>query len=64
MASYLKFCRLIGAVGVGTKVWLDCLSINQSDHGDIAAQIAVMGDIYSKAQYVAVLLSEEDMEPF
>jgi hypothetical protein len=64
MTSCSKFCRLMGLVGPGTRVWLDCLSINQDDHADIAKQVAVMGDIYTNACFVAVLLPEEDTIPF
>jgi hypothetical protein len=64
MTSCSKFYRLMGLVEPGTRVWLDCLSINQDDHADIAKQVAVMGEIYTNACFVAVLLPEEDTIPF
>lgn len=45
-------------------VWLDNMSIDQDDAHDIAAQVAVMGDIYSKAETVSVLLPESDHKAF
>jgi len=48
----------------GQSLWLDALSIDQADHADIAAQMAVMGDIYSNARSVAVLLPKSDGDAY
>ncbi|KAH7069378.1 heterokaryon incompatibility protein-domain-containing protein [Paraphoma chrysanthemicola] len=65
MESVRRFRRLMGLTdSPGESLWLDALSIDQSDPKDIASQIAVMGDIYSKATSVAVLLPERDGEAF
>ncbi|KAK4031563.1 putative heterokaryon incompatibility protein [Parachaetomium inaequale] len=40
------------------------MSINQKDSADIAAQVSVMGEIYSGAERVSVLLPESDKEAF
>jgi hypothetical protein len=65
MESEHKFRRIMAITDrPGQSVWLDALSIDQSDHADIAAQMAVMGDIYSKASSVAVLLPRSDGDAY
>lgn len=65
MESEEKFRRLMTVTKLpGHKIWLDALSIDQSDHQDIAAQMAKMGDIYSNASAVAVLLPKSDLEAY
>ena len=44
----------------GRSIWLDALSIDQSDHEDIATQLPRMGEIYEKAWTVSVLLPKSD----
>lgn len=50
-------CRRLMTVGhlSGESLWLDALSIDQSDPEDVAARMAIMGDIYSRARSLAVL---------
>ena len=62
--SLAKFDQLMDLVGGDSTAWLDVMSINQQDHQDIATQVAVMGDIYSKAQCVSVVLPASDQEAF
>jgi hypothetical protein len=50
--------------GPGSTIWLDALSINQSDHQDVTSQVAVMGDIYGNAECVSVLLPSSDREAY
>ncbi|KAF4980637.1 hypothetical protein FZEAL_3386 [Fusarium zealandicum] len=38
-------------------LWIDALCINQHDLGERAAQVALMGEIYSRAEYVLAFLS-------
>ncbi|KAL2066814.1 hypothetical protein VTL71DRAFT_1238 [Oculimacula yallundae] len=64
MESQAKFEQLMNVVGGGSAVWLDAISINQQDPRDIATQVAVMGDIYSKADCVSVVLPTSDKEAF
>ncbi|PMD63993.1 uncharacterized protein K444DRAFT_310921 [Hyaloscypha bicolor E] len=64
MQSPAKFHRLMALAGTGNTIWLDAISIDQSDHSDIAAQVAVMGTIYSNATCVSVLLPSSDEEAF
>ncbi|KAJ4015519.1 hypothetical protein NW752_006979 [Fusarium irregulare] len=44
-------------------LWIDALCINQQDQDERASQVAMMGDIYSDAEYVLAFLSPES-EPF
>jgi Heterokaryon incompatibility protein (HET) len=65
MHSAYKFRRLMFmTANSGDTVWLDALSIDQTDKNDKDRIIAVMGDIYSRAKTVAVLFPEEDGEAF
>jgi hypothetical protein len=65
MESADKFRRLMALTDYpGQSIWLDAVSIDQSDHNDIVTQMAVMGDIYSNALSVAVLLPKSDEEAF
>ena len=61
LAKLKKLLKLGRAVGL---VWLDALSIDQKDHADISRQVAIMGDIYKNAVYVAVLLPSQDAMQF
>lgn len=60
MTSMRKFKKLLCLGAENLKLWLDALSIDQSDEDDIARQVAMMGDIYKNANYVGVLLPAED----
>ncbi|KAK3367808.1 hypothetical protein B0H63DRAFT_529515 [Podospora didyma] len=40
------------------------MSINQNDQADVAAQVAVIGEIYGKADCVSVLLPESDKDAY
>ena len=65
MESAEKFRRLMTVTDQpGDSLWLDSLSIDQSDPKDVATQMAVMGDIYSRARSVAVLFPKSDEEAF
>jgi hypothetical protein len=48
----------------GSRVWIDALSIDQSDPKDKAVQLPVMGDIYRHAEVVSVFLLEADSEAY
>lgn len=41
-------------------IWIDALCINQSDKGEIAAQVSIMGSIYLRAEKVIAWLGPED----
>jgi Heterokaryon incompatibility protein (HET) len=64
MSSPAKFKRLMEASGAGNKVWLDCLSIDQTNDEDLNSQLSVMGSIYSNAACVLVLLPRQDKEAY
>lgn len=65
MESAAKFRHLAAQVrNLDCCIWIDALSIDQSDPKDIASQLAVMGDIYSSASSVAVSLPRMDGEAF
>lgn len=65
MESAEKFRRLMTVTDLpGDSIWLDALSIDQSNPKDVADQMAVMGDIYSRARSVAVLFPKSDGEAF
>lgn len=65
MESEEKFRHIMTLTDLpGQSLWLDALSIDQADHADIAAQMAVMGDIYSNARSVAVLLPKSDGDAY
>ncbi|PVF98596.1 hypothetical protein CPB86DRAFT_350960 [Serendipita vermifera] len=59
-----KFQELVSLCGPGSSIWLDCLSIDQSDPDDIKAQVATMGNIYKGTSSVGVLLPPEDKEAY
>jgi hypothetical protein len=40
-------------------LWIDALCINQNDPKERASQVALMGDIYSQAEYVLAFLSPD-----
>lgn len=56
--------RLLCPAGPGSSVWLDCVSINQSDPADVARIIPSMGKIYERADVVSVILPETDYRAF
>jgi len=58
--SKATFENVLWLAGPGSRIWIDSLSIDQNDHSDVAAQIAVMGNIYGRAQCVSVLLPPSD----
>ncbi|KAG7286680.1 hypothetical protein NEMBOFW57_008991 [Staphylotrichum longicolle] len=62
--SRSTFDNVMMLAGPGGTIWMDTMSINQEDHADIAAQVAVMGEIYGNAERVSVLLPESDTEVF
>ncbi|KAK5730065.1 hypothetical protein LTR17_011469 [Elasticomyces elasticus] len=63
--SYHRFLCLMSLVDKsGDEIWIDALSIDQTDPNDIAAQLAVMGNTYNNASCVAVLLPRSDEEAF
>lgn len=62
--SVQYFRQLMALAGANGYVWLDNMSIDQDDAQDVAAQIAVMGDIYSKAECVSVLLPAADQKAY
>ncbi|KAF4988555.1 hypothetical protein FDECE_14987 [Fusarium decemcellulare] len=64
MSSIEKFEKLLRLGAENLSLWIDALSIDQSDDADIARQVAVMGDIYKNAAYVGVLLPTEDAPLF
>lgn len=50
--------------GPGSTIWMDNMSIDQNNQTDVAAQVAVMGEIYGRAECVSVLLPESDKEAY
>ncbi|KAH8753486.1 heterokaryon incompatibility protein-domain-containing protein [Hyaloscypha sp. PMI_1271] len=65
MESSLKFWKIMTSTAIsGETIWLDALSIDQSDPKDIAYQIPLMGETYSQAESVAVLLPSSDKDAF
>ncbi|KAH8893715.1 hypothetical protein GQ53DRAFT_821635 [Thozetella sp. PMI_491] len=56
--------RLLNQAGAGITVWLDCVSINQSDPTDIADILPQMGTIYETAERVCVILPSSDTRVF
>ncbi|CZR66459.1 uncharacterized protein PAC_16360 [Phialocephala subalpina] len=59
-----KLWNILEFVRGGSKIWLDALSIDQDDPSDLAAQLAVMGNIYRDAKVVSVMLPAEDKEAY
>lgn len=43
---------------------MDNMSIDQNNQTDVATQVAVMGEIYGRAECVSVLLPESDKEAY
>lgn len=64
LKSAAYFFQLMALAGADNYVWLDNISIDQDDAQDVATQIAVMGDIYSKAECVSVLLPASDQKAY
>jgi hypothetical protein len=56
--------NIIALAEPGGGIWLDNMSINQSDIDDVNSQLAVMGDIYGGAECVSVLLPSSDQEAY
>ena len=52
----------IAARGLTQYLWVDAVCINQSDETEKAAQIPLMGDIYSRCQSVIAWLGEDDAD--
>lgn len=64
LRSTATFRNIMALAGSGSRIWMDNMSINQNDPSDLAAQLAVMGDIYSKAACVSVLLPPSDTKAY
>jgi Heterokaryon incompatibility protein (HET)/MYND finger len=64
LKSRATFYHIIALAGPDSMIWLDNMSINQGDPEDVASQVSVMGDIYSHAECVSVLLPMSDGEAF
>jgi Heterokaryon incompatibility protein (HET) len=64
LKSIATFRHIMALAGPGSSIWLDNISIDQEDPHDVAAQISVMGDIYSRAECVFVLLPASDQEAY
>lgn len=64
MRDASKLWRLIDFARGGSIIWLDAMSIDQDDQRDLAEQLAIMGDIYRKAETVSVLLPKSDEEAY
>src|SRR5438045_4048971 len=64
MLSPQRFINLMNLGEAGSTIWLDAVSIHQSDPADIAAAVKVMGTIYSNAACVSVLLPDSDQQVF
>lgn len=62
--SVSKFHQIMQLAGRNSFVWLDALSIDQGDHGSIAEQVSVMGEVYNNASRVTVLLPTGDFEGY
>ncbi|SPO01862.1 uncharacterized protein DNG_04535 [Cephalotrichum gorgonifer] len=56
--------KILRHAGPGSSVWLDCLSIAQSDPSDVKAILPNMGSIYKKAESVLVILPSADSATF
>ncbi|KAF2813474.1 uncharacterized protein BDZ99DRAFT_517730 [Mytilinidion resinicola] len=59
-----RFENLMELGGSGNSIWLDAVSIDRSDHQEIAATVPQMGSVYGNASCVAVLLPESDFPVF
>ncbi|KAH0838849.1 heterokaryon incompatibility protein-domain-containing protein [Lanmaoa asiatica] len=64
ISSVQRFHNLMALGGAGNTIWLDALSIDQSDEHDVASNVAVMGTIYKQARCVSVLLPAADNEAY
>jgi hypothetical protein len=60
MRDVKKLGALSACMKGNVPVWLDAMSIDQDDEDDKGDQLAVMGDIYRRAQGVSVLLPMND----
>jgi hypothetical protein len=58
------FRHILALAGADGSIWLDNISIDQDDSHNIATQVAVMGDIYSRAECVSVLLPDTDQAAY
>jgi len=54
---YGHLCRLL-ALGLGDRIWIDALSINQTDKCEKTQQVDIMGAIYAGAREVLVCICE------
>ncbi|KAI9766107.1 MAG: hypothetical protein M1840_006814 [Geoglossum simile] len=64
MANAQRFRNLMELGGSRNHIWLDAISIDQTDPNDINACVAVMGSIYRNADRVSVLLPAGDSIAF
>jgi hypothetical protein len=64
MRDSIKFRSIMGFIGGDSRVWIDALSIDQSDPNDKAAQLPAMGEIYRRATTVSVFLPHADSEAY
>jgi hypothetical protein len=64
MLSAQHFINLMELGGGGNSIWLNAVSIYQSDRTEIAKVVKLMGSIYSNAKCVSVLLPSSDIPAF
>jgi hypothetical protein len=64
MRDDAKFRGIMEFLRGDSTVWVDALSIDQSDPEDKAAQLPIMGDIYRHAEVVSVFLPDADGEAY
>lgn len=64
MLNARRFKNLMDLAGKGNNIWLDVISIDQSNQSEIRESIAAMGRIYTGARCVSVLLPESDATLF
>ncbi|KAK5658650.1 hypothetical protein OQA88_2045 [Cercophora sp. LCS_1] len=61
MASLGRLHRLLRLAGPDQPIWVDAISINQSDAQELQDLLGIMGSIYANAQHVGVLLPPRDV---
>jgi hypothetical protein len=64
MLSAQRFINLMELGGGCNSIWLDAVSIDQSDPAEIAKVVKLTGSIYSNARFVSVLLPSSDIPAF
>ena len=64
MLSAQRFIYLMELGGGGNSIWLDAVSIDQSDPAEIAKVVKLMGSIYSNARCVSELIPSSDIPAF